>query len=134
MRLRVRLTSVHCALFVLNRAGIVAGMIFLHKHKKVAHLDIKSHNILMDQDRPKIGNRFLLAEPVVLLPTCIATAQPIIRALVSHAFADFLYACYCSRLWVDCRDCAVVTHDSDRAVGKLWDAVRKSRRILLRSP
>lgn len=32
-------------------------MLFLHKHKKVAHLDIKSHNILMDQDRPKIGGR-----------------------------------------------------------------------------
>ena len=38
-----------------DSGGIVAGMIFLHKHKKVAHLDIKSHNILMDQDRPKIG-------------------------------------------------------------------------------
>ena len=36
-------------------AGIIAGVIFLHKHKKVAHLDIKSHNILMDQDRAKIA-------------------------------------------------------------------------------
>ena len=43
-------------------AGIVAGMIFLHEHKKVAHLDLKSHNILMDQDRAKIADFGLTLE------------------------------------------------------------------------
>jgi serine/threonine protein kinase len=27
-------------------AGIVSGMLFLHLHKSVAHMDLKSHNIL----------------------------------------------------------------------------------------
>jgi serine/threonine protein kinase len=52
-------------------SGIVSGMIFLHKHKKVAHLDIKSHNILMDQDRPKIADFGLTVETAQSLRTTI---------------------------------------------------------------
>ena len=48
-------------------AGIVAGMTFLHKFKKVAHLDLKSHNILMDNNRPKIADFGLTAGTVGLL-------------------------------------------------------------------
>jgi len=52
-------------------SGIVSGMIFLHKHKKVAHLDIKSHNILMDQDRPKIADFGLTVETAQSLRTTV---------------------------------------------------------------
>ena len=37
-------------------SGIVSGMIFMHICKKMAHLDLKSHNILMDLNRPKIAD------------------------------------------------------------------------------
>ena len=37
-------------------SGVVSGMIYLSRHKSVAHLDLKSTNILMDGDRPKIAD------------------------------------------------------------------------------
>ena len=50
----------HRPLAVVTRAsiaaGIVSGMTFLHLHKSVAHLDLKSNNILMDGSRPKIAD------------------------------------------------------------------------------
>ena len=50
----------HRPLAVVTRAsiaaGIVSGMLFLHLHKSVAHLDLKSNNILMDGSRPKIAD------------------------------------------------------------------------------
>jgi serine/threonine protein kinase len=37
-------------------ADIVAAMIYMHQHKKLAHLDLKSPNIMMDSGRAKIGD------------------------------------------------------------------------------
>ena len=37
-------------------SGIVSGMIYLHKHKGIAHCDLKPDNILIDNGRPKIAD------------------------------------------------------------------------------